>query len=121
LSVYFDGEDESPKSDAMKTKKPGGDLLVCLEGVDETPESAIMNSKKTIAITTPDNWLARGKSQSWDWLQQRDSQAWSITGIDSRSSILNHCVQRYEKESKDTRRGSNGKRRQGKDKPTMTS
>jgi hypothetical protein len=32
LSVYFDGEDESPKSDAMKTKKPGGDLLVYLEG-----------------------------------------------------------------------------------------
>jgi hypothetical protein len=34
LLVYFDGEDESPKSDVMKTKKPGGDLLVYLEGVD---------------------------------------------------------------------------------------
>jgi hypothetical protein len=49
LSVYLDAEEETPKSDAIKPKKPGGDLLVYLEGVDETPKSAVMDSKKTIA------------------------------------------------------------------------
>jgi hypothetical protein len=49
LLVYLDAEEETPKSDAIKPKKPGGDLLVYLEGVDETPKSAVINSKKTIA------------------------------------------------------------------------
>jgi hypothetical protein len=49
LLVYLDAEEETPKSDTIKPKKPGGDLLVYLEGVDETPKSAVMNSKKTIA------------------------------------------------------------------------
>jgi hypothetical protein len=49
LLVYLDAEEETPKSDAIKPKKPGGDLLVYLESVDETPKSAVMDSKKTIA------------------------------------------------------------------------